>query len=138
MIPSFRINPPFTTSRARSRLPSKSMYFVFAQEKATCKAAVMLTMLSSLQPQKSSTPSWAPISAIFNAWLTPPHFMSLILKIPDARGGFTSSKALLGVSNDSSAAITFLISSGNFFIASISFAGNGCSINSMSRCFVFW
>ncbi len=33
--PSFKTNPPFTTSRARSRLPSRSMYFVFAQAKAT-------------------------------------------------------------------------------------------------------
>src|SRR5687767_12164291 len=52
--PSFRINPPLTTSRAKSKLPSKSMYFVLEHANAACRAAVMLTILSSLQPQKRS------------------------------------------------------------------------------------
>ena len=92
----------------------------------------MLTTLSSMQPHMSSMPAVSAIEAMrFAAW-TPPHFISLMLKIPQARGGSTSASASESSSRVSSAARRSFTASGRVRIESTSSAFIGCSRNSMS------
>src|SRR5690606_30032872 len=76
--PTESLNPPVTMSVERSKLPSRSMYRVWAHANAVCSAAEMLIILSSLHPQKRSTPAAVAMSAILRACDMPPHFINLI------------------------------------------------------------
>ena len=51
-----------------------------------CRAALMLITLSSMQPHIRSRPAISAIRAIVRAEERPPHFISLILKMPQSWG----------------------------------------------------
>ena len=107
------------------------------EENAAWSAAAIEMRLSSMHPHIRRMPADSAIAAMRRAGAMPPHFISLMLKMPQARGGAASLRASSSVRSDSSAAIRSRISSGSARIASTASAGSGCSTNSRSRAAVW-
>ena len=80
-MPFFKLKPPVTKSSAKSKLPSKSKYFVLENDKAVFRAAEILMILSSLHPHIRSILFNKAMFAIFLPEVIPPHFINFILKI---------------------------------------------------------